>query len=100
MTPKGNALLVDFIAESGIFGKETAGMEMESATRLRPVLGETPQITIREGLSRTLDWFRENVPLTQKVLASIEPENWDSLKAESWMQNLPSHGYKSQIGNE
>jgi UDP-glucose 4-epimerase len=69
-------------------------------TRLREVLGDSPRISIREGLSRTLDWFRENVPLTEEVLASIEPENWDGLKAEPWMWNLPSHGYKSQIGNE
>ena len=55
-------------------------------TRLRAVLGDSPRISIREGLARTLDWFRENVPLSDDVLASLGPENWTGLESEFWMR--------------
>ena len=53
--------------------------------RLRAVLKDSPQITIHEGLSQTVDWFRKNVPVTGEILASLEPENWDSVECEYWM---------------
>ena len=54
-------------------------------SRLRNVLGASPEIGIAEGLRRTVDWFRENVPLNDQVLASLGAENWAAVERESWM---------------
>ncbi len=56
-------------------------------TRLWKVLGDSPRISIREGLARTLDWFRENVPLSDEVLASLGAENWTGVESEFWMRS-------------
>jgi UDP-glucose 4-epimerase len=54
--------------------------------RLRELLGAAPVIGIREGLERTVAWFRQNVPLTDAVLASLEPQNWTGVAAEPWLE--------------
>ena len=43
-------------------------------------------IGIGEGLERTVDWYRRNVPITESVLASMQPENWSELPAEAWLK--------------
>lgn len=53
--------------------------------RLRAALGASPQVDIREGLRRTVDWFRENVPLTPEVLGSMADANWDGREPEPWL---------------
>jgi UDP-glucose 4-epimerase len=55
-------------------------------SRLKQVLGAVPQISLREGLALTIDWFRRNVPVTKEVIKSIEPENWKTLEPELWLK--------------
>jgi len=54
--------------------------------RLRRLLGSAPSIGIGEGLRRTVDWFRGNVPVNDSVLASMQLENWTSVPAEPWLK--------------
>jgi UDP-glucose 4-epimerase len=54
-------------------------------SRLRSVLGESPNVDIREGLKRTVQWFRENVRLTPEVLDSMADANWDGSAPEPWL---------------
>jgi UDP-glucose 4-epimerase len=55
-------------------------------SRLRRMLGKSPQIGIGEGLERTVDWYRRNVPITPSVLGSIQSENWAEVPAEAWLK--------------
>jgi len=55
-------------------------------SRLRHTLGRSPAIGIGEGLERTVDWYRRNVPITESVLASMQPENWADVPAEAWLK--------------
>jgi UDP-glucose 4-epimerase len=54
--------------------------------KLKRLLGKSPQIAMCDGLARTIAWFRENVKLTDRVLSSMQPENWDGLPPESWLR--------------
>lgn len=54
--------------------------------RLNEALGATPKISIREGLAYTIDWFHQNIPITEDVLESMEPENWKIPEAEPWLK--------------
>jgi UDP-glucose 4-epimerase len=54
-------------------------------SRLRRILGSSPAIGIGEGLERTVDWYRRNVRPNDALLASMQPENWAELPAESWL---------------
>jgi UDP-glucose 4-epimerase len=53
--------------------------------RLKQVLGAAPTINIDDGLKRTVDWFRQNVELTDRVLSSMAPANWANVEREPWM---------------
>ncbi|OGR40283.1 MAG: hypothetical protein A2051_07740 [Desulfovibrionales bacterium GWA2_65_9] len=55
-------------------------------SRLRALLGDSPSVSIREGLKRTVDWFRANVPLDQAVLDSMRSENWREAAREPWLE--------------
>jgi UDP-glucose 4-epimerase len=57
-------------------------------TRLKKTLGVAPQVSIQEGLNLTIDWFRNNVPITEEVLESIEPENWKASEPEPWLKAI------------
>lgn len=54
-------------------------------SRLRALLGDSPSIGLREGLARTIDWFREFVPLTESTKASLDPRSWEREPPEPWM---------------
>lgn len=58
-------------------------------SRLRQALGDSPSISIREGLARTVAWFRRNVPVTEEVLRSMSPENWRDVEREPWLDAAP-----------
>ena len=58
------------------------------AAHLRETLGSSPGVSIRDGLAKTVEWFRENVPVTDEVLAAMAPENWQTLPAEPWLGQL------------
>lgn len=54
-------------------------------SRLREVLGDSPGLSLREGLRRTVAWYREHVPFSAETLASMEPQTWSALEAEPWL---------------
>ena len=56
--------------------------------RLRGVLGGSPQISIREGLEKTVAWFRDHVPRDARTLASLEVNTWDRERSEPWLESL------------
>jgi UDP-glucose 4-epimerase len=56
-------------------------------TRLERLLGSAPSISITEGLSRTIEWFRHHVPLNRDVLASLEVNTWMHHTPETWMDH-------------
>lgn len=57
------------------------------ASLLRRTLGRTPEISLAEGLQRTVEWYRGNVPVTEAVLAALRPENWTEVPAEAWLRS-------------
>ena len=59
-----------------------------TADRLRNILGESPRISINEGLALTVDWFRKNVPLSEELFESMQPRNWEQSGVEPWMIDL------------
>jgi UDP-glucose 4-epimerase len=61
-------------------------------TRLRQTLGSALQVSIREGLALTIEWFRRHVPITSEVLASLQPANWEEVEPESWPASLNRSG--------
>lgn len=61
-------------------------------SKLHSVLGSSPSIPIREGLARTVNWFRHNVPVSEKLIASLRSENWEEAKAEPWLMATLSQG--------
>jgi len=64
-------------------------------SRLKSLLGDAPEISIREGLSRTFKWFEQNVRPTDEVLASMTPQNWEQAVPESWLADMGN----SQFGD-
>jgi UDP-glucose 4-epimerase len=54
-------------------------------SKLQRTIGRKPQLSIDEGLARTIDWFRTHVPLNDDVLESLTPRNWEQEVAEPWM---------------
>ena len=55
------------------------------SSKLKRLLGAAPATGIREGLARTVEWFRRNVQVTDAVLASMQLENWTAAQAEPWL---------------
>ena len=55
------------------------------ASKLLRIIGRKPELSIDEGLARTIDWFREHVHLSAEVLKSLIPQNWEQETSESWM---------------
>lgn len=53
---------------------------------LRHTLGRAPEVSIGEGLRRTVDWYRHNVNVSEAMLASMQDENWAEVPAEPWLQ--------------
>jgi UDP-glucose 4-epimerase len=54
-------------------------------TKLRQQLGSSPWISIGDGLQRTVEWFRANVPPTSSVLSSLDVASWTREAAEPWL---------------
>ncbi len=55
-------------------------------TKMQECLGSSPKVDIEDGMRMTFDWFRDNVPLTDEVFASMEPMCWEETEAEPWLQ--------------
>jgi UDP-glucose 4-epimerase len=58
------------------------------SSRLTSLLGTAPRIGIEQGLRHTIEWFLENVPLTDRTLGFLELNSWQTVLAEPWMQDL------------
>ena len=54
-------------------------------SRLMSILGQIPETDIESGLSQTVDWFRENITVTDDVIGKLEPANWKTLEPEDWL---------------
>ena len=57
-------------------------------TRLKQALGATPKVSLRDGLARTVAWFRKNVAVSADLLESLKARNWDELAPEPWLALL------------
>lgn len=55
-------------------------------SRLRSLLGDSPAVSIREGLARTVEWFKANVEITPELLESMQPMNWEQAESEAWLE--------------
>jgi UDP-glucose 4-epimerase len=53
--------------------------------KLQRAIGCKPELSIDEGLTRTIDWFRKHVDLDADVLQSLALRNWEQETSESWM---------------
>ena len=58
------------------------------ASKLQKTIGRKPEISIEQGLGLTIEWFRENVPLSKDVMQSLTLRNWENEKPEAWMTAL------------
>jgi len=54
-------------------------------SKLQRIIGRKPELSIDDGLVRTIDWFRANVPVCEDVLRHLSPQNWEQEKGEPWM---------------
>jgi UDP-glucose 4-epimerase len=61
-------------------------------SRLKALLGDTPCISIRDGLAKTFDWFGQNVQPTAEVFAGLVPLNWEQIPAEPWLEAREGFG--------
>jgi UDP-glucose 4-epimerase len=57
-------------------------------SKLQAVIGRKPEISIDKGLRQTIEWFRDQVPLSDEVLGGLTPRSWEQEKAEEWMMAL------------
>ena len=55
------------------------------ASKLQRAIGRKPEISIDDGLARTIDWFRKHVSLSADVLESLSAQNWEHETSEPWM---------------
>ena len=61
----GNVSEIVFVPKQSRYGGhfEDIPRRVPDITRMRTILGVEPTIDVREGLSRTLDWYREHRPV-------------------------------------
>jgi UDP-glucose 4-epimerase len=55
-------------------------------TRLRQLLGSGPEVDIREGLARTVEWFRSHVAAGEA--RSLAVASWRGAAAEPWLEEI------------
>lgn len=56
------------------------------ASKLQCAIGRKPELSIDEGLARTIDWFRKHVSLNADVLGSLSSRNWEQETSELWIK--------------
>jgi hypothetical protein len=56
------------------------------SSRLKSLLGDSPQTGIEAGLARTIEWFRNHVPLRGRTLALLQMNSWESERSEPWIE--------------
>jgi len=58
--------------------------------RLKNALGDSPSISINEGLRRTVEWFKKNVSINDSLFASFSPREWENITPEPWLKTVLS----------
>ena len=55
---------IRFVTQQSVYGKsyEDVQRRVPNNRRMREMLGVVPEISLREGLRRTIEWFREAYP--------------------------------------
>jgi UDP-glucose 4-epimerase len=56
-------------------------------TRLRTTLGSAPTLAIREGLARTIAWFRTHVGTGPEVMQTLDQATWQQATSEPWLNH-------------
>jgi UDP-glucose 4-epimerase len=56
------------------------------ASKLKRTIGRKPELSIDEGLARTVDWFRKHVSLNADLLKSLSLRAWEQETCESWIR--------------
>lgn len=54
--------------------------------RLRSAFNDSPSISIEEGLRKTVEWFKKNVPDINTIIASFPEREWEKLPSEPWIK--------------
>lgn len=60
-------------------------------TALKNKLGDSPSLSIDEGLKMTVDWYRENVPLNEFTRKALTAEAWRESPKEEWLEQVQSN---------
>ena len=63
----------------------TRSSSTSQRTESRTLLGDSPSVSLQEGLATTIAWFRTHVPVTDAVLASLDVKTWTADPVEPWM---------------
>ena len=60
----GSPSRIRFVTQQSVYGNsyEDVPRRVPDNTRMREILGVVPEIELREGLKRTVDWFRKTYP--------------------------------------
>jgi UDP-glucose 4-epimerase len=55
---------IRFVTQQSVYGNsyEDIQRRVPDNTRMKEILGVVPEISLREGLRRTIEWFREAYP--------------------------------------
>lgn len=56
------------------------------ASFLRRLVGTSPHMSIREGLQRTIAWYRDLLLGKPTILQAIDPATWEHASPEPWLQ--------------
>lgn len=67
------------------------GRLLGDPSKLRIVLGTSPELSIDEGLRRTVSWYGENVPLSEETKRELVDTAWSDAPKERWLQDALSH---------
>lgn len=61
----GNRSEIVFVPKRSRYGEhfEDIPRRVPDITRIRTILGVEPQVSVREGLERTLNWYMEHRPV-------------------------------------
>ena len=56
----GSTSTIEFVTKEQVYGTsyDDSAPRVPDATKMREVLGVTAEVPLREGLARTIDWFR------------------------------------------
>jgi nucleoside-diphosphate-sugar epimerase len=56
----GSKSTIRFVTKEEVYGTsyEDIGRRVPDATRMRKVLGVTAEVPLRDGLAKTIEWFR------------------------------------------